>query len=511
MATTPLPTTLSEAHQIIIHRDATIQKLEERVSLLLKLRYAHKSEKWTNKDRLQSLLFDEAEANTTSSTQQEEENPETEEVTYTRKKRAGRKKLDPTLPRAEIIHDLDEAEKTCKCGQTMHQVSQNEREELDMEPARYWVNRHIYPQYACGHCNNQPDETNSEVKGAPNNALIPKSFASPGLLAYLFVSKFEDHLPFYRMERILARLGVELPRATMCNWVIKINEYLEPLLESMKSDLLKSELIAADETTLQVMKEHDRKNTTKSFMWIFRGELADISILLYEYHPTRSGKVPNEFLENYEGFLLTDGYAGYNEVARRPGVTHAGCWAHARRKFKEAHDIMETENTRKILGLIQHLYLIEQNIRVQDLGFDQILSLRQEKSKLIVEELRQYLMNLHVPPESLLSKAVGYTLNQWEKLLVFLDNPIVPIDNNRVENDIRPFVLGRKNWLFSGSPRGARASCMLYSLIQTAKANGLDPYRYLRVLFERLAELNRSDLDSIAELAPHRIDLSVIN
>ena len=540
MNTISLPKTLPESHKLIVVYSTKLatsetklatseiklqsqleelktkaeenQQLKEEVKLLRKLRFAHKSEKWIKQDKKQALLFNEAEVQTEPlcASQQQDDSENIITITYTRKKNAGRKKLDPNLLRKEIVHDLSEIEKTCQCGNTMQQIGKDEREELDMEPAKYWVNHHIYPQYACSDCTNQIDESTSEVKSAPNNALIPKSFASPGLLAYLFVSKFEDHLPFYRMERIFSRLQVTLPRATMCNWVIKVTERLKPLLDSMHSDMLRSKLIAADETTLQVMKEPGRKNTSKSYMWIFRGEVDQKSILLYQYHPTRSGKIPSNFLEKFQGCLLTDGYSGYSEVGMRNDVIHAGCWAHARRKFKEAHDVMETDNTRKVLSLIQSLYLIEKKIQIEKLGYDQILSLRQKKSQLIVEELKEFLYSLHVPPKSLLGKAVSYNLNQWEKLLVFLDNPFVPIDNNRIENDIRPFVLGRKNWLFSGSPRGAHASCMIYSLIRTAEANGLEPYQYLRYLLEKLVHLKDEDEEEIAKLAPHQIDPSVL-
>ena len=511
----------TQTEQISV-KDKQITKLEEEVKLLRKLRFAHKSEKWTKQDNKQSLLFNEAETGSPPGSQITPENTasETITITYRRKKKAGRKGLDPNLPRKEILHDLSDSEKICKCGCALEEISRDYREELDMEPAKYWVNQHIYPQYACNQCSSQPDEASSEVKSTPKDALIPKSFASPGLLAHLFVSKFEDHLPFYRMEKILSRLEVDLPRATMCNWAIKIGERLEPILKSMREDIRDSDLVMADETTLQVMKEPGRKNTTKSYMWAFRSaslvsdehgrvQSRDRPIVLYEYHPTRSGQVVSNFLEGYEGYLLTDGYGGYNEVGARPGVIHAGCWAHARRKFKEAHDVAETENTRKALSLIQSLYLVEKKIRMESLGYDQILSLRQSKSRVIVEEFKRFLDSLHALPESLLGKAVGYSLNQWSKLTVFLDSPFVPIDNNRIENDIRPFVLGRKNWLFSGSPRGAHASCALYSLIQTAKANGLDPYAYLRYLFEQLIIVD--DEEELAKLAPHRVDPTLIS
>ena len=298
-----------------------------------------------------------------------------------------------------------------KCGHDLEKIGEDQREELDMQPAKYWVNRHTYPKYVCKNsecASNTSENPEPEVKSVHRDVLIPKSFASPGLLAYLFVSKFEDHLPFYRMERIFSRLGVTLPRATMCNWAVNIGERLNPILNVMQEDMLQSKIIASDETTLQVMKEPARKNTTKSYMWLFRGEPEDRTILLYQYHPTRSGKVATDFLANYQGTLISDGYSGYNELGSRPEITHAGCWAHVRRKFKEADDIQSTKNTQRALSLIQSLYLVEKKIRDEQIGLDKILSLRQKKSKRIVAEFKKFLDELNVPPKSLLGKAVGY-------------------------------------------------------------------------------------------------------
>ena len=519
-----LPKKVPELHNVIIlyskrledshtenkEQAEKIALLEEEVKLLRKLRFAHRSEKWTKKDTLQALLFDEAESgHQKGSEESQHPNTQTITVTYTRQKRAGRRKLDPSLPRKDIEHDLPAKEKQCNCGKALEKIGEDVREELDFQPAKYWVNRHVYPKYVCKSCTDLVDESQPEVRSAVRNALIPKSFASPGLLAYLFTSKFEDHLPFYRMERIFSRLKVTLPRASMCNWAIQVGNRLEAILESMRNDMMRSSLIMADETTLQVLKEPGRENTSKSYMWLFRGELDGKAILLYQYHPGRSGKVARDFLKDYKGALLSDGYAGYNEAGGREGMIHAGCWAHVRRKFKEADDVMSTKNTEKALSMIQSLYLVEKKIRLEEMGLDKILSLRQKKSKPIVEEFKEFLYGLHVPPESLLGKAIGYALGQWDKLLPFLEIPYIPIDNNRIENDIRPFVLGRKNWLFSGSPRGAHASCAIYSLIQTAKANGLEAYVYLRYLFEKLAENTTGE--QLAELAPHKVTPKVLD
>ena len=282
-------------------QDKQIAQLEEQNKLYRKLQYASKSEKWTPQDSLQAFLFDEAEAETESP----QKNQSTEEKVSVRghsRKKAGRKGLDPSLPRKEIVHDLAQEDKQCKCGNNLEKIGEDSREELGFQPARLWVNKHIYPKYACPCCNDISDE--AEVKSAPQKAIIPRSFASPSLLSHILVSKFEDHLPYYRMERILSRLNITLPRATMCNWTMQIGKKVVPILDIMYEDMMKSRLSMIDETTLQVMREPGRKNTTKSYMWGFRGEFKDRSILLSEYHSTRSGEVVSRFLEDYEGARL---------------------------------------------------------------------------------------------------------------------------------------------------------------------------------------------------------------
>jgi transposase len=272
----------------------------------------------------------------------------------------------------------------------------------------------------------------------------------------------------------------------MSFWAIKIAEQCEPLMDMLKKEILSGPLINIDETTVQVMGEENRPNASKSYMWVFRGGPPGKTGLIFQYHPTRSGDVPKEFLGQYKGCVQTDGYAGYDFIDGL-GMTHIGCCAHVRRKFFEVTQASKTTGSADVaLSYIQKLYAIERNI--SDLSHEEIVKTRQEKSEPILNEFKAWLDKkaIQTPPSGLLGKAVHYALNQWKRLVRYTDHGFITPDNNLAENAIRPFVLGRKNWLFSGNPKGANASATLYSLIETAKANNLEPYRYLRHLFDNL-------------------------
>jgi len=288
-----------------------------------------------------------------------------------------------------------------------------------------------------------------------------------------------------------------------------------PLLEMLRLWILSGPLINIDETTVQVLAEPGRKPQTKSHCWVFRGGLPAMPGLYYHYAPSRSGKVAEDFLNRYEGYVQTDGYSGYNFLDSKPGIIHCGCWAHVRRKFNDADKAVGGKYKRKgkanhALSLIRNLYLIEREAKNKGLDEEQTYHLRQEKSKPIIEKLETWLKEnaVKIPPQSLLGKAFNYTLNQWPRLIRFLDNGLVRMDNNLVENAIRPFVVGRKNWLFSVTPEGARASALFYSLIETAKANGLEPSKYLRYLFEKFPYAKTSkDVFNLLPMNISEIDL----
>jgi transposase len=300
------------------------------------------------------------------------------------------------------------------------------------------------------------------------------------------VSKFVDRLPLYAIEGILQRNGIDIPRNTLSNWMIKSGELVQPLMNLLEERALESGYLKMDETTVQVLKEPGKKATTKSYMWV-RWRAGPDPILLFEYDPTRSGAVPKRLLEGFEGFLQVDGYTGYNEVCEWPKITRVGCMAHVRRKFKEAAKSSKKKaRANYALKLIGKLYVTEKEIK--DLTADEKLSIRQTQSKPVFEELEAWAKDLtpKVAPKTLLGKALQYFLNELENVRVFLNHGHLDIDNNLIENAIRPFAVGRKNWLFSDSVSGARASANLYSLVETAKAHGLNPHKYLKHIFTEL-------------------------
>lgn len=430
------------------------------------------------------------------------------EVPAHSRKKKGRKPLPEELPRIEVIHDISEEEKVCKCGAHLSRIGEEICEKLDLIPAIIRVIRHIRPKYSCKSCEGVEDDGDSVKIASVPPQIIPKGIASSGLLAHILTAKFEDALPFYRQEKQFFRLGVDLGRATMCNWAVKAAEQCAPLLELLKSEVVSGPLINVDETTVQVLAEPGRSPTTKSYMWLFRGGDPHMPTVIYQYHPSRSGDVAHTFLRGYQGAVQTDGYAGYNFLDDKEGVTHVGCWAHSRRKFMEADKARpkkgKTGSTAIALNYIQTLYRVEK--KAEKLGLDrkELVELRQKESLPILQKFRTWLekRSLSVTPQSLLGKAVNYTLKQWDRLVAYIKIGDATPDNNLAENAIRPFVVGRKNWLFAGTPNGAQASAAIYSLIETAKANRLDVYKYLRYLFEKLP-LAETDADYKALLPIH--------
>lgn len=321
----------------------------------------------------------------------------------------------------------------------------------------------------------------------------------------------------YRQQKIFARLELDLSRATMANWVIAASGHCRPLVDLLQQEIRGGPLINVDETTLQVLKEPGRRNTSKSYMWLYRGGPIDKPALVYQYAPSRSGQVAEEFIGKYKGFIQSDAFAGYDRFENKTGIRLMGCWAHARRKFvavvKAKKKIRSKRKNPKGLAdeavaFIEQLYRIEKRAREQGLSFDQIGRLRQEKALPVLKQFKKWLDDKEpiVPPKSLLGKAIGYSLDNWQRLIVYVEDGRLKPDNNAAENAIRPFVVGRKNWLFAGHPRGAEASATFFSLIETAKVNGLEPYAYLKYVFEKLPLTDEKDYHI---LLPGNIDLEV--
>lgn len=473
--------------------------LTEQLNLALARRYAASSEKIAPD---QIRLFNEAEVDAEAQVVMPSEDDEITVPEHTRRKR-GRKKLPEALPRIDVIHELADDERTCPHdGKPLTEIGEVTSEQLDIIPAKIQVIRHIRKQYACdcGQC--------IKTAALPPQP-IPKSLASPGLLAHITVSKYQDALPLYRQETILKRIGVELPRATLANWMIQAGSLIQPLINLLRDRLLAYDILQMDETPVQVLQEPGKTAQSKSYLWLQRGGPPDQPVVLYDYDPGRGASVPKRLLDGFKGYLQTDGYDGYNAAVAVNGLTHVGCMAHARRKFSEAVKAQGKPKNKKRkvghahrgLALIQTLYRIEKQARTvtPEDRYDH----RQRHARPILDELRAWLDDVlpQVPPTSATGKALNYLHNEWDKLIRYLDDGRLEIDNNGAENAIRPFVVGRKNWLFSASVKGVKASANLYSLIETAKANGLEPYAYLRRVFTELPQAD--SVEAIEALLPH--------
>jgi transposase len=436
------------------------------------------------------MLFTPEAAQSETAVEDEEGQGETTEVkSYTRKK-AGRKPLDPKLERRENVIDIPESEKRCACGAELTRIGEETSEKLHIIAPQIWVEKTVRPKYACRRCEGAEDEGKPAVRMAPvPPSIIPRGIASPDLLSWVLTHKFEDHLPYYRQEKQFERIGVHISRQDMSNWQQQAYKKLSPLFVLLKETVKSGPVIQMDETSVQVMGEDGRKDTDKSWMWLARGGPPDKKAVWFEYRQSRAAYNAKEFLKGYSGYLQTDGYKGYDAALKDlPGITHVGCFAHARRYFYEASKISkEPRSAEEGIKHIRRLYRLENELRGKDLANEIFLAERKARAGPMLEEFKGWLLkrSLEVSPTSLLGKAVGYALEQWDKMAAYLGSPYLTPDNNACENAIRPFVIGRKSWMFCGSPEGAESSCGIYSLIETAKQNIIPPAHYLTTLFEK--------------------------
>src|SRR5271157_159607 len=469
---------VQELQRAVVSQQKHINILEEEIRFLKEKLFGHKADRWSDEELRQGRLFNEAEQGAEQPAESEEQIPWIPVTSHTRRPR-GRRALPANLPREEVVHDIPDEQKVCACGAQLSRIGEETSEKLKIIPPKLIVVRHIRPKYACRSCQGVESEGGAVKIAEPPVELIPKSIATPELLAYLLTSKFVDALPFYRQEKMLERIGVDLSRATMCHWAIQVAQRLEPLLELLRDQIRAGPYVQIDETTLQVLAEPGREADSKSYMWVYRGGEPEKPSLIYQYFPSRSGDVPFEFLDGYKGYVQTDGYVGYDKIGREPGIVMLGCWAHARRKFVDVTKVSATgRSAHDMLEIIRGLYAVERTAEQEKLAPAQIMELRRQKALPILEKIHGQLESLkdQTPPQGLLGKAVGYALGQWERLTRYTENGILRPDNNLAENAIRPFVLGRKNWLFSATPAGAYASAALFSVVESAKANGHEPY-----------------------------------
>ena len=480
------------------------RKLEQMNELLLnaqRARFGQSSEKREYVMPQQLGLFNEAEA------EQDHKAPEPTKETlaakeHQRKRKAKRtaEELTANLPVKEVVLDLAEDQRSCStCGHPLKRIGKKYLyEELEIIPRQVRVIKYYSATYACENCEKESGYAHIySIKAPPR--LMKHSLASPSTVADVMTRKYVDGLPLYRQEKIWAREGVALSRATMANWVIQTAQtWLKPLYRRLKKHLLESCVIYADETVVQVLKEDGKPATSESRMWAYGSEKrGGRSIRVFEYQPDRSGKHAAAFLKGFSGCLVTDGYAGYNQVT---GAVRCGCWAHMRRKWREAMPKGATTATSKAAVGYEYcnkLFALEK--KFSKMSDSVRKTARQAKAEPLLEAYWRWLKTLDPAPGSKLAEAVTYALNQKPYLSAFLEHGEVDISNNFAENAIRPFVVGRKNWLFSDTTKGAESSAVVYTLVETAKANGLDPYAYLLQLLTELPYLGRNpsqdDLD----------------
>ena len=412
---------------------------------------------------------------------------------FKEKKKRGRKPIPACYPRQDVIHDLPEEQKKCSCGCALSKIGEEICEQMDLIPAQIYVKRHIRLKYACKSCQ-------ENVRIAPvQSQAIPKTLGAPGILAHTAVMKFDDHLPLYRQSEIWERLGVDLSRSTLSSWILKMGAALAPLIAHLQKHIIKSGYVQADETPCQVLKTPGKKDTSASYMWVYKTGAHHNPAVVYDHQETRKGECAKDFLSGFKGILQSDGYSGYKGVTDQDCVIAQGCMAHARRKFHDAWTVAKREGiASKALDVIGKLYEIEEQIK--NLSTEQKHKTRKAKGKPILDAFHKWLLEIkpHVQAKGLLDKAIQYTLNQWQALTYYVQNGEINIDNNAAERQIKPFVIGRKNWLFMGSPKGAKASSVLYSLVETAKMNDVNPEGYLKFLLgHKIPESNPNFLESL--------------
>jgi transposase len=502
-----LPDDIGQLKHLVWDYYQQINHLQDRVALLQAALYAPKSEK--SKDLFQGIL-------PLPLVRIAEEEPKPAEVpvievpAHTRAKR-GRKPLPDHLPRIEITHDLPEDQKVCACGACLKRIGEDVSEKLDYVPAVMQVERHIRPKYACPACDGEEGMPVVRIAPVPPQ-IIPKGIATPNLLAQVITAKFVDAMPFYRQTKQFARLGADIPRHSMSGWAMAVAKALEPFEELFRAEIRSGPLINMDETTLQVFNEPGRSDTSTSYLWLFRGGNPKRPTVAYRYDPTRSGSVPKEYLGEYKGYIQTDGYSGYQALGESDDIVHVGCMAHIRRKFVDVQKATSKKimhgTAKEVLDLIGLLYKVEHNIK--ELEPEKKVPMRLEQAVPILDAIRAILDERidHVPPKSLLGQAMTYARNQWNRVVRYVDCELLTPDNNAAENAIRPVALGRKNWLFAGVPKGADASAMLFSLVETAKANEIEPQSYLKFLFERFPAAQTTE--EMRALMPQHVDRSLL-
>ncbi|WP_434796259.1 IS66 family transposase [Terrisporobacter vanillatitrophus] len=494
-------------------KDKEIDSLKKEVEIL-KGHILNKNKKIFGKsseqvDSNQLSLFNEAEKESDLKVAE----PEIEEITYTRKKSTsniGKKENLSNLEVVVIEHRLEEGEAICnECHSTLVEIGKKEKDILKYEPAKLYVEKHITYSYACKSCEEKTGEANIVCAKTPKT-FLHKSMASNEIVAHAICLKYLYSLPLYRQENYFKMLGANLSRQTLSNWIISSAKEFQVVYDLMKEELLKSNYIQADETSLVVIDAKGKESRSKCYMWLYKTGGNDNSIILYEYQKTRSSSYPKSFLNGYSGFLQTDGYNGYNSVS---DAKRLYCLAHIRRKY---YDIVSTLNnealkkSRAIIGFnyCEEIYKLEKDLR-KDYGEDEDFfkiryKYRKEKLSSILHKFEKYVSDEieDALPKSPLGKALEYSKKVLPGMRRVLEDGALEIDNNAAERAIKPFVIGRKNWLFANTGKGAKASATLYSIIETAKSYDLVAEKYLLYLMDNMSKHETLTEEKLLELMP---------
>ena len=497
-------------------QDERISRLENQVELLMEaLRLARHKQFGASSEKSEdpfmeqlSFLFNEAEV--FSAAEKDAEENVTVVAAHKRHKKHEYTldSIPEDIPVEQVEHRLKGADLICpQCGGTMTEIGKEVVRTLKMIPAQSIVCEDIYYTYACKNCSEDADEGyETPIAKAPREKnIIPGSFATPEAIASIMTQKFVMGSPLYRQEQEINRQGIQLSRQTMSNWILKATEdYLTSVYEQLHKELLKRDVLHGDETTLQVLHEPGKKPQSESYMWLYRtsGD-TDKPIVLYEYQPGRGAKHPKEFLSGYKGYLHTDGYAGYHDLGK--DITVVGCWAHLRRKFDEAVKSLpkgkaKGSSASQGLTYCNLLFGIEQEIA--DKTAEKRYEERLKQAKPILDAMLSWASSRTAAPKSALGKAFHYLKEQWPYLTNYLKDGRLEISNNRAERSIKPFVIDRKNFLFANTPKGATGSAIMFSMIQTAIENDLDPYKYLTWLLKQAKDADLTDAEVVQKLMP---------
>jgi transposase len=476
--------TIAEREHTIRDRDLKIEKLTHELARLRRVQFAARSERM---DPAQRALFDEAMAADLAAV--EDELAALQAAAKPPRRNPRRRALPADLPREEVIH-APEHDHCSHCGDVLVKISEHVSEKLDVIPMQFKVRRDVYPQYACRHC-----ETIVAEPVAP--AILDGGMAAPGLLAQVAIQKYADHLPLYRQEAIFARHGIELSRTTLAEWIGVIGLRLQPLVDRLREKLLESPVLHADETPVAQLDPGAGK-TKRAYLFAYRSS-GDPPIVVFDYCASRAGKHAAVFLGGWQGALMVDDYGGYKQLFAA-GVTELACWAHARRKFFDAWKASGSDVAKAAVERIAELYAIEATLRDRDEE-----TRGRERQRLLAPALAAFKRWLDATSRDVLgnsglARAVEYTLKRWSALVRVLDDGRYPIDNNPIENAIRPVTLGRKNWLFAGSETAGQRAAAIMSLFATAKANGIEPHAWLTDVLTRLPTTKDRDIDSLLPL-----------